>query len=193
MVVDRFRTLVDAGADAVIGMHPHCPQGYEHYRGKPIVYSTGNFLFGNARISDPRSSWYYGYLPLIVFGGVQPQLTVIPYRFSQNLTEITVLAGKEKAAMMDYLHRLSAFLADPAALQRHYESWCVLMGRDLARWLHYDPDADPLTLPSLALRNLYTCEAHNDLMKTYLKILCDGRLEECARGIPQIRELQQMP
>lgn len=36
--------MVDAGADAVIGGHPHVTQDVETYRGKPIVYSVGNFL-----------------------------------------------------------------------------------------------------------------------------------------------------
>lgn len=38
------RALVDAGADAVIGSHPHVLQGKELYRGKPILYSTGNLV-----------------------------------------------------------------------------------------------------------------------------------------------------
>ena len=36
---------IDAGADAVIGAHPHILQGIEYYRGKPILYSLGNFWF----------------------------------------------------------------------------------------------------------------------------------------------------
>jgi poly-gamma-glutamate synthesis protein (capsule biosynthesis protein) len=39
------RKLLDAGADAVIGSHPHVTQGAEMYRGKPIIYSLGNFVF----------------------------------------------------------------------------------------------------------------------------------------------------
>ena len=39
------RGLVRAGADAVIGHHPHVPQGVEWVDGKPIVYSLGNFVF----------------------------------------------------------------------------------------------------------------------------------------------------
>jgi poly-gamma-glutamate synthesis protein (capsule biosynthesis protein) len=39
------RRLLDAGADAVIGAHPHVTQGAEMYRGKPIIYSLGNFVF----------------------------------------------------------------------------------------------------------------------------------------------------
>ncbi len=36
---------VDAGADLVIGSHPHVLQGFESYKGKWIAYSLGNFVF----------------------------------------------------------------------------------------------------------------------------------------------------
>ena len=37
--------FIDAGADAVIGSHPHVLQGIEMYQGKPIFYSLGNYIF----------------------------------------------------------------------------------------------------------------------------------------------------
>lgn len=44
---------IDAGADLVIGSHPHVIQGYEVYQGRYIVYSLGNFCFGgNSNPSD---------------------------------------------------------------------------------------------------------------------------------------------
>lgn len=39
--------LVDAGADAIIGHHPHVLQSVERYHDRPIVYSLGNFVFGH--------------------------------------------------------------------------------------------------------------------------------------------------
>jgi poly-gamma-glutamate capsule biosynthesis protein CapA/YwtB (metallophosphatase superfamily) len=39
------RLMIDAGADAVIGGHPHQLQDTEQYKGKPIFYSLGNFVF----------------------------------------------------------------------------------------------------------------------------------------------------
>ncbi|MFA6534448.1 MAG: CapA family protein, partial [Patescibacteria group bacterium] len=39
------RALIDAGADIIIGHHPHVVQGVEVYRGRPIFYSLGNFIF----------------------------------------------------------------------------------------------------------------------------------------------------
>jgi poly-gamma-glutamate synthesis protein (capsule biosynthesis protein) len=41
----RYRNLVDAGADMVLGSHPHVLQGMEVYAGRLIAYSLGNFLF----------------------------------------------------------------------------------------------------------------------------------------------------
>ena len=41
------REMIDAGADAVIGTHPHVLQGMEFYQGKPIIYSLGNFWFND--------------------------------------------------------------------------------------------------------------------------------------------------
>ncbi|MEK3672447.1 CapA family protein [Paenibacillus sp. FSL R10-2771] len=38
-------SFIDAGADLVMGGHPHVLQGIEPYKGKWIAYSTGNFIF----------------------------------------------------------------------------------------------------------------------------------------------------
>lgn len=42
------RQYIDAGADVVIGSHPHVLQPIETYKEKPIVYSLGNFVFGSS-------------------------------------------------------------------------------------------------------------------------------------------------
>ncbi len=39
--------LVDAGADMVLGHHPHVIQGIEFYKNKMIAYSAGNFIFSS--------------------------------------------------------------------------------------------------------------------------------------------------
>lgn len=42
---EKYKDFIDWGADAVIGTHPHVPQGWEEYKGKPIFYSLGNLYF----------------------------------------------------------------------------------------------------------------------------------------------------
>lgn len=40
-----YKRMIDWGADAIIGSHPHVPQGWEIYNNKYIFYSLGNFYF----------------------------------------------------------------------------------------------------------------------------------------------------
>ncbi|WP_253945011.1 CapA family protein [Paenibacillus sp. NEAU-GSW1] len=42
---DFAREYIDAGADLIVGGHPHVLQGFEKYKGKWIAYSLGNFIF----------------------------------------------------------------------------------------------------------------------------------------------------
>lgn len=51
------RLMVDAGADVVIGGHPHVTQEVEHYRGKPIIYSVGNFVMKETDNANQRRGW----------------------------------------------------------------------------------------------------------------------------------------
>jgi poly-gamma-glutamate synthesis protein (capsule biosynthesis protein) len=38
-------SFIDAGADLIVGSHPHIIQETENYMGKNIYYSLGNFIF----------------------------------------------------------------------------------------------------------------------------------------------------
>jgi poly-gamma-glutamate synthesis protein (capsule biosynthesis protein) len=42
------RWLIDRGADAIAGSHPHCIQPFDSYHGRPIFYSLGNLVFDGA-------------------------------------------------------------------------------------------------------------------------------------------------
>jgi poly-gamma-glutamate synthesis protein (capsule biosynthesis protein) len=46
--VEFAHKVVDAGADLVLGHHPHVLQSIETYKGKLILYSLGNFVFDNS-------------------------------------------------------------------------------------------------------------------------------------------------
>jgi len=52
MQKDLAHFAIDQGADLVVGSHPHVLQPVEQYKGKTIVYSLGNFVFGgNTRLT----------------------------------------------------------------------------------------------------------------------------------------------
>ncbi|MFZ6771541.1 CapA family protein [Undibacterium sp. SXout7W] len=51
------RLMIDAGADAVIGGHPHVTQDVEQYRGKPVIYSLGNFMIDELDNEPQTRGW----------------------------------------------------------------------------------------------------------------------------------------
>lgn len=58
------RKMVEAGAAAVMGGHPHVTQTVDVYRGAPIVYSLGNFVFDYYPCDPPE--WTGWVVKLIV-------------------------------------------------------------------------------------------------------------------------------
>jgi poly-gamma-glutamate synthesis protein (capsule biosynthesis protein) len=59
--IELGRYAIDWGADLVVGHHPHVVQPMEIYKGKPIVYSLGNFVFGTYG-DPPNNTADYGLL-----------------------------------------------------------------------------------------------------------------------------------
>ena len=51
------RLMIDAGADLVVGGHPHVTQEIEFYQNKLIVYSLGNFVFDGFKEGPERIGW----------------------------------------------------------------------------------------------------------------------------------------
>ena len=51
------RRMIDEGVTAVVGGHPHVTQGAEIYKGKPIIYSLGNFVFDGFAEGPTRRGW----------------------------------------------------------------------------------------------------------------------------------------
>ena len=98
-----LRGLVRAGADAVVGHHPHVPQGIEWVDGKPILYSLGNFVFLQ------NSPW--------TRSGLWAEFTVVPGR-PLRLTVRPIVAGNtprfaagaDSGATMQHLAEISARL-----------------------------------------------------------------------------------
>ena len=53
------RFTLDSGADMVVAHHPHVLQGIEEYKGKKIIYSLGNFIYGGAKNPNDKDTMIY--------------------------------------------------------------------------------------------------------------------------------------
>ena len=92
------QAYIDAGADLVIGCHPHVLQGIEYYEGVPIVYSLGNFLFNEAIDQTALLKVY-----LDEEDGLALQL--IAAEAENSLTR--ALSGEEEEAVYEYVESIS--------------------------------------------------------------------------------------
>ncbi|MFC5651820.1 CapA family protein [Paenibacillus solisilvae] len=95
------RKMIDAGADAVVGSHPHVLQGFEFYKSKPIAYSIGNFLFPDY-IRGTRADT--GLLQLTLING-QVKMIFDPYRIQNN--RIVKRDARYVNRQLAYLEQLS--------------------------------------------------------------------------------------
>ncbi len=93
------KQYIDAGADAVIGCHPHVMQGIEFYKGKPIAYSLGNFIF----TSRTNKS---GFLKLYLDADGNVKLQLLPAVYSDTYTYL-LTDQEEKADYYDFIREIS--------------------------------------------------------------------------------------
>jgi poly-gamma-glutamate synthesis protein (capsule biosynthesis protein) len=60
-LVTFAREMIDAGADVFVGHGPHVLRGIEIYKGKPILYSLGDFIFQNETLLRLPAENYASY------------------------------------------------------------------------------------------------------------------------------------
>lgn len=105
---------VDAGANLVLGHHPHVLQGIENYNGMQIVYSLGNFCFGGNKDPSDKDTMIYQQTFTVVNGVLQPDVNtnIIPCSLSStddyNDYQPTILTGGRKAEVEQKIAERSA-------------------------------------------------------------------------------------
>ena len=127
--IARYRDFIDYGADAVIGTHPHCPQGWEAYKGKPIFYSLGNFLFNSKEGYDYRATnrphWYEGLCVVLTIDNGRLSWEIVNTRNVDNLRiEIDYDEARDR-----HNDQLCRYLTNKEEYDRYLNRLCGDMGR----------------------------------------------------------------
>jgi poly-gamma-glutamate capsule biosynthesis protein CapA/YwtB (metallophosphatase superfamily) len=106
-MVKMAHTACDAGADLVIGTHPHSVQSVEYYNGSFIAYSLGNFVFDQMFSTQVRE----GIVLDCTFGGDELAVVeLVPYKI-YDYCQPVVLSGTSGRYLLDHAVEISS-LAD---------------------------------------------------------------------------------
>ncbi|MCX7882578.1 MAG: CapA family protein [Brevinematales bacterium] len=121
--VSNAYAVIEAGADVIVGHHPHILQAIEVYRGRPILYSVGNFVFPQWNIAQARPA-----LAVVLDvskgkNGIEKRVYLLPlYRLSHTL-QVVIASGQEVHEVWELVHQRSLERGKTWRLVPEKQSW----------------------------------------------------------------------
>ena len=106
--IDMARMTIDQGADLVVGHHPKVLQGAEIYQGRPIVYSLGNFIFGDT--SNKESDYETAVLKVSLKPG-KMKVELLPVVVSKYQPQI--VKGEKGKEILKHIAQISSIFHQP--------------------------------------------------------------------------------
>ena len=171
-----YRYFVDLGVDAVVGHHTHCYSGHEVFKGKPIFYSLGNFIFDRIKYSN-SSDWNIGCAVTLNIIDNKIDFELHPYYQCNQTVGITLFTDNEKSAFIVDAERKTAIIQNDKELDLHFNDFVLRQERMYFSYLEPLKNKYLLAamnrslLPRLIgkrqrrlLLNLIKAEAHKDIL-----------------------------
>lgn len=92
-----YHQLIDAGADMILGSHPHVVQPLEVYKGKLIAYSLGNFVFDQYFSAETQREL------MVKINFTQNNITVRLIPLTSVRSQVAVADNKTKTVLLERL------------------------------------------------------------------------------------------
>lgn len=186
-MIELYRFFIDMGADIVINHHQHCYCGKELYRGKPIFYGLGNFLFDWNNKRD--SIWNWG-----VAVGVKlnkdtlPCFEIYPINQCNHIPGVFLMNTEETEPMKALDLKIGKVIMDDNMLDSEYNKMIQQKEKEYQFLIEpiwgrisngfYRRGWIPSLIPLTKLAKLYnyiSCESHNEVFKIIIKRLIDNK------------------
>jgi poly-gamma-glutamate capsule biosynthesis protein CapA/YwtB (metallophosphatase superfamily) len=175
------RFFIDSGSDVVVCHHSHYYSGYEEWKGKPIFYGLGNFIFDSQPSNGKKQeNWFTGLM--LEINVVTLEFELIPIKHSSNSGQmLEFLEGKEKEAVLDSIRELNSIIKSEERLFKSFEIELIKKESIYMSFLQpYNSNLRALykkgLLPNLLSRdhialliNLVRCETHREILINLLR------------------------
>lgn len=188
-MVKTCRFYADLGANLIIGHHTHIPSGFEIYKGVPIFYSLGNFIFDREAVIN--SGWYEGYLvKASILGTTINKIELIPYLQNKEFEGVKLMKDKDKNDFLTKIKEYSIIIENRKLLLAAWENHCKtkqfyylknlfhwnklvrqLIKREIIPLKYFIKEEN-----SLSLLNIIRCETHREILVDILTRLTSHNL-----------------
>lgn len=183
-VQKRYRFYIDAGANAVIGHHPHCYSGMENYNEGVIFYSLGNFIFDYKK-KYQRGKWTEAIMVQLILDEdlnvthkihpfsqgreANPSLELMKEKnldsFEETFSSLNTIISNTELMNLEwdkYIESQSVTYKNLAMINNKY----IRFGLEKVGLSHLLHDSKQ---HQLLLLNLLKCETHNEIMTNVLE------------------------
>lgn len=172
---ELYRFYAEEGADLVIGHHTHCISGNEVYKGTPIYYSLGNFLFPS---NINNSEWFKGLILEIEIEENKIKTNIHTALVDKESFEISLANEPQQREVNNQIAEYSSIITDDIMLNK---AWMNFISQSRNLYLYY---WSPLSFMKsgnlksmlnklklnflnknglLLYQNLIRCESHREL------------------------------
>lgn len=169
---------IDAGADAIVGHHPHYFSGYSYYKNKPIFYSLGNLYSNSKKSNDPLDVGY-----LLRLDVKKERLTHEIIGIKKELNSLRLMNQTEQDQLLEQIHSISKIINDKTEHEKYWDSqnsefdyyfrifnfrkkWLYKLMKHLPALKRPSPNSYSLTM-----QNMLQCESHRELLlRTLIKL-----------------------
>jgi poly-gamma-glutamate capsule biosynthesis protein CapA/YwtB (metallophosphatase superfamily) len=186
-VAQAFQRIARAGADMIIGHHPHVPQGIRIYDGVPICYSLGNFVFYQQTELAFRKMGY------LVKAGLSPSgltgFSVLPYDILAD--RLTLMQTEKKQRFLADLRSVSLPLDEDRTIAEAWDGFLCHYGlqgfEEEIRMLLHALAEEPLKGAAM-FRNRIATMQHNQHWIDALTRIIQGRIDDAPPWAVELTE-----
>jgi poly-gamma-glutamate capsule biosynthesis protein CapA/YwtB (metallophosphatase superfamily) len=173
----EFQRIADAGADLIIGHHPHVPQGVQVRNHVPICYSLGNFVFFQHTELQFRKIGYFVKAGIAQNGIAH--IRVIPYEILSD--SLRLLKNEKYQWVMTVLKAISEPLDDFPRIIEAWNGFIKYYGvngfrNEMANIM--DQLTNNPAKGAAMFRNRLTTMAHNQHLTDTMTRIVDGTIDD---------------
>jgi hypothetical protein len=177
----QYRFYADQGADIVVGHHTHCISGNEVYKGVPIYYSLGNFLFTK---NNPNDEWYTGLILEVDISSEGIDCQIHPVRQEKESFKLTLIEDIDKEDVLGRFETYSNVINNPDELLNNWKMYIEKQSKEYLNYWSPLASIENRYISGILRRlgvnfinkkaaslhlNLMRCEAHLDLSEEILE------------------------